>query len=561
MDHKNFFSEFNKSESHEILTKNPIAYFCAEFALTSNIPTYAGGLGVLAGDLLREANDQNFPIVAVGLYYHDGYETLHNVDTKGFIEAPHTHRPPQYFGLSPLTDKKGEILTVTIQLGERNVTVKAWNWQVGNVPVFLLDTDCSENSEEDKKITDHLYVTDRETRLKQEMILGICGSRILEKLNITPSLYHMNEGHSGFLIYEIIGKIMKLQNITFEQAVQQAGQKIVFTNHTLVSGGQEIFETDLVSLLLSDYSTKLNIPVSHFLSLGKIQDATTFSMTHLCLNVAKISNAVSKIHAKSAKDLWPNHPLIPITNGIHIPTWNAVNEQNFWNAHSENKRILLERIRISKNLKWQETDLIIGWARRLVDYKRPKAILENIEEIKKICGDPNRPVRIIFSGTLHPSDAEGANVLDELLNIIDHDLSGSAVFFAEYNLDLAKLLIPGCDIWLNTPVVGFEACGTSGMKAALNGVLPLSTKDGWVAEVDLLEKGWSIDSDHINESVLATLKENIIPMFFERDENGVSHNWAANMKNSRELILNDFSATRMLAEYIEKLYLPLISTH
>lgn len=555
-----FFNTFNTSPTFEKLKTNPIAYFCAEFALTSEIPTYAGGLGVLAGDYLREANDRDFPVVAVGLYYNDGYETFHKVDEKGYIEAPHVHKPPESFGMVPVVDKDGNQITVNVPMQDGEITARVWGWQVGKIKVYLLDTDVTSNSPTDRKITDHLYVKDRETRLKQEIILGIGGARLLEKLGITPSIYHMNEGHSSLLALEIIKKIMVDEKLSFEEARKKAQEKIVFSNHTLVAGGQEVFSSELLSLLLSQYASELGIPITELLNLGKVEEANSFSLTMFSLRTAKLTNAVSKLHAEKAKEIWPDFPLIPITNGIHIPSWNAiVDETKFWEAHIENKRILLQKIKPLGATSWNENDLILGWARRLVSYKRPMAILEDIAAIKEILSSTQKPVRIIFSGTLHPSDYEAAEMLGDFHNIIEKELADLALFIPEYSLDTAKSLTSACDVWINTPIVGFEACGTSGMKAALNGGLPLTTRDGWIAEIELLDIGWALDDGQVNKSFIDTLKNKIIPLYFERDETNAPRTWLRNMKYARELIKNDFSATRMLKDYIEKLYIPLLT--
>lgn len=556
---KAWFEEFKQTDIRAKLKQNPIAYFCAEYALINDLKLYAGGLGVLAADLLREASHREFPLVAIGLYYNDGYETLHDIDQKGYIKAPHVHKPPESFGLEPVLSKDGKLITIVLPIEGRQVTVKAWRWQVGIIPVFLLDTDCEENSEEDRKITDHLYVTDRETRLKQEIILGIGGARMLKKFEVTPSLYHMNDGHPSLLVYEVIKQKMEEAKASFEESSKLAREKIVFTNHTLVAGGQEIFNNELVSLLLSDYAAELGIPMQDFLSLGKVQDANSFSLTTLSLRAAGNINAVSRSHSKAAKNIWPDYSLIPITNGIYIPFWDSVVDSTLWESHVENKRILLEKIKLQKGKEWRENELIIGWARRLVEYKRPMALLEDIETLNQLLNDKDRPFKIVFSGRLHPGDTETADKLVEFHKIIEEKLGGHAVFLFEYDLNLAKILVAGCDIWANTPIVGFEACGTSGMKAALNGCLTFSTRDGWVDEVELLDKGWALDDNNINESILGTLKNNVLPLFYDRDEKGIPQKWVQNMKNSRELIINEFSTARMLREYIEKLYLPLLT--
>lgn len=560
-DNLQWFEQFYKSENIQTLLKNPIAYFCAEYALSSNIPIYAGGLGVLAGDLLREASDRHFPIVAVGLYYNDGYQTLHRVDSKGYIEAPHTHSLPQNYGLTEVLDQNQKPIFVTVPIQDRDVYAKAWLWRAGNVTVYLLDTNVDENSALDRKITDHLYVIDKETRLKQEMILGIGGARLLEILNIKPSIYHMNEGHSALLALELIRSEMLANKSSLEEAQKVARGKIVFTNHTLVISGNEVFSQELVSLNLSRYADTLGIPMAELLNLGKIEDSNEFSLTTFALNLAGQINAVSQLHAKKAKELWPSKSLIPVTNGIHIPTWNLFTEENsFWTQHLENKNTLLTKINLEKEKVWAQTDLIIGWARRIVSYKRPLAALFDLVRLKQLILTSKVPVRFVFAGTLHPSDTEAVATFNEFRKIIDEDLQENAVFLPEYNMDAAKVLVAGCDVWLNTPIVGFEACGTSGMKAALNGVLPCSTKDGWMDEIDFYEVGWPLDDDTVTDSFLDTLEHKIIPLFSEKDGNGTPIAWEKNMRNARNLIRNRYSTTRMLREYIEKLYLPLLTS-
>ncbi len=557
-DNLNWFQQFNNSETFNKLKENPVAYFCAEYALTSSLPTYAGGLGILAGDFLKEAADRNFPLVAVGLYYHDGYQTLHNVDEKGYIDAPHVHTPPQDHGLMPVTDASEKEIIIDIPIHDRYVKAKAWLWHVGKIPVYLLDTNLPDNSEADRKITDHLYVIDRETRLKQGAVLGIGGPRLLSALSITPSIFHMNEGFSNFLCFEAAHHEMKNNNVSFEKGMEMARQKIVFTNHTLVTGADDTYNDELIALVLAKYATELGVPVNLLINAGKIPDSNSFSTTLLALRSAGKSNAVSKIHGKKAEELWPENPMIPVTNGIHISSWDAVDgASDVWKSHLENKKELLRKINLETNLTWDENALLIGWARRLVNYKRPFALFENLERLKSILENQDKPVRVVVSGTLHPSDIAAGNFFEEFRNNIGVKLKDLVVFLPGYNVELSKLMTAGTDIWLNTPIVGFEACGTSGMKAAVNGNLPVSTRDGWMDEINFLNVGWELADESINASILDTLEQKIIPLYFDRQEN-VPNGWVANMKNARELVKNQFSTTRMLKEYIEKLYLPLL---
>ncbi len=554
-----WFDEFKKSQSKKYLEQNPIAYFCAEYALTTALPIYAGGLGVLAGDFLREINDRDIPLVAIGIYYNDGYQTLHNVDKKGYIDAPHVHTPPEDFGLEELVDEDQNLITIDVPIHDRIIKAKAWIWHVGKVKIYLLDTGVKENSENDKKITDHLYVSDRETRLKQKMLIGIGGVRLLEKLGITPSIYHMNEGFSALLCFELASMEMKKNNIGFEEAKEAIKSKIVFTNHTLVTGGEDTYNNQLVALVLSKYATELGVPVNILLEAGKVPDSNTFSTTLLALRIAGKSNAVSKLHGVKAEVLWPENPMIPITNGIHVSSWDVIDgASSIWLAHLENKRELLKKINFESRISWDENALLIGWARRLVNYKRPLAAFENLKRLKQILENQDRPVRIVVSGTLHPSDIAAANFFDEFRNKIEVELKDLVVFIPGYDTGLSKILVGGCDVWLNTPIVGFEACGTSGMKAALNGNLPLSTRDGWMDEINFFGIGWDLDDNHINKSILDTLEQKIVPLYYDRPKDNIPQGWIENMTHARELILKDFSTTRMLKDYIEQLYQPLL---
>lgn len=558
---KAFFEEFKKTPVYSKLKQNPIAYFCAEYALTSEIPIYAGGLGVLAADYLKEAKEQQIPLVAIGIYYNDGYQTLHRLDPKGFILAPHVHTSPEEFGLSQLLDQNNSPVVIEVPIQDRNVKVSAWKWNFGTIPVYLLTTDVEGNSENDRKITDHLYVLDKETRFAQNVILGIGGSRLLERLGISPSIYHMNEGFSSLLCYEVARSEMEKRKVGFEEAKKIAAQKIVFTNHTLFTQGQDVYGSDLVSLTLSKYMEALGVSPNEILAVGAAQDSTSFSTSLLALRAAGKTNAVSHLHSKKALEIWPNNPMTPITNGVHVASWNTVaSEDNIWLSHLESKRALLAKIRFSAGDDWDENSLIIGWARRFVSYKRPNALFENVERLKGILNNKQHPVKIVLSGTLHPSDADAWEFFDNLRKSIESEFAPHVVFIPGYNISLAKLLVAGSDVWLNTPIVGFEACGTSGMKAALNGVLPVSTRDGWMDEIDFYGIGWQLEDDKINESVLNVIEQNVIPLFFDRDQNNVPQKWIENMKNARNLILERYSATRMAREYIEQLYTPLLSS-
>jgi len=553
-----WFETFAKGLQHQRLAERPVAYFCAEYALEPDMRTYAGGLGVLAGDVVREAGDRGVPMVAVGIFYREGYlcETPPGQDGKSPDICLQVH--PEDYALEAVKDAAGERLVVRVPIQDRDVHIQVWKWAKAPVPVYLLDTDLEANAPGDRGITHRLYVGDKETRLKQEIILGIGGLRVLEALDIHPSLYHLNEGHSAMLALELVRHEMQERRLGFDEAKQFARRRAVLTNHTLVPAGQELFSNDLVSVMLAKYAEELQVPVSDLVRLGLVQESSVFSMTMLAFRMTGIINSVSRLHARKAKELWTDHPMAPVTNGVHLPTWDRLREDGdapaVWEAHRARKRELLDAVRARAGRTWDEGHLLLGWARRLVSYKRPLAILEDAKRFAAIARNAERPVRIVFSGYPHPSDEEGAKMLRRLRELVDGELKDVAAYLPEYGMDEAMELVAGCDVWLNTPVVGFEACGTSGMKAALNGVLPFTTRDGWIDEVDLLGIGWFIDSNRVTDDALDLLEKQVAPLYYARNAAGIPEGWIENMKNARALVRDRFSATRMLREYLETLY-------
>jgi len=553
-----WFRQFSKTADFEFLKGRPIAYFCAEFALSDTIPIFAGGLGVLAGDTVREAADRNIPFAAVGLYYHEGY-VCQGINERGEIIECSTFSKPQDVGLIPVVDADKNRIIVELPIADRKVLVQAWKWQKGSVSVYLLDTKVPENNPGDQKITNRLYDIDQETRLKQEMILGVGGVRLLEKLGIHASIYHMNEGHSAMLALDLIRHEMKERKIGFTKAKNHVGQHIVFTSHTLVSAGHELFSKDLVSALLASYANELTVPIKDIIELGLVRQSSIFSMTILSLRLASRVNAVSRLHQRKAKEIWTDYPMDQVTNGIHIPTWDCLSSRDtMWKDHLENKRKLLSEIKKISGVAFGENELLLGWARRMVAYKRPLALFEDLARFKSIATKSGRPVRVVIAGKAPPGDTIGEELIRRLQKIVRGEVSGIVVSLPYYGTEMAKLLVSGCDVWLNTPVVGFEACGTSGMKAALNGVLPATTKDGWVDEVELFGIGWVLDSDNIHKNLLDILEFHIIPMYYSRNEQGIPQQWLWHMRKGRELIRNQFSTTRMLRNYFETMYMKVL---
>lgn len=546
-----WYNRFKLSDTYKKLEAHPVAYFCMEYALPKNLPIYAGGLGVLAGDYVIEAYQQNFPMVAIGLFYSRKCHIHTHEDT-------YVTNDPIHLGLKPVVDKFGNRIKVYVPIQGRRIAIQAWLYDEGTVPIYLLDTNLVDNNEEDFKITDTLYITDHDLRIKQEMVLGIGGARLLEALSIQPSVFHMNEGHSALLSYEISKNIMHKEGIDFESAFLKAKNGIAFTNHTLVVGGHDIFEKEFVGNLLASYAEEIDIPLDSLLNKGIKPEENEFGTTELALNSASKVNAVSNLHAEMAKKTWPDFEMKPITNGINILRWEKVKTtEKLLSEHLENKKRLLDRVRRETGYKWHENDLLAGWARRITSYKRPIAFLDDLEQVKKIILNKERPVRLIFAGYPHYHDQEGHWLLNQIRQLANSDLKGHMIFLEGYSTELSQLMLSGCDVWLNTPVVGLEACGTSGMKAALNGTLPCSTVDGWIPEVDINKIGFSLDSESISSNFRETLSEYLVPIFYSKFylENEEWHN---KMLASRQTIINNFGTDRMLKDYIEQIYEPIL---
>lgn len=556
-----WFKQFATSNEFKFLKDHPIVYFCAEYAINDVIPTYAGGLGILAGDIIREAASQDIPLIAVGLYYHEGY-LYHDLDKEGVVIKTQPLIDPSDVELTPVVDRQNNRIVVAIPIQDSLVSIQAWSLEIGSVKIYLLDTRIQENAEGDRRITDRLYVASKEVRFKQELVLGLGGLRLLQALKIEPIGYHLNDGHSALLALEIAKYEMKKHQHTLQEELDNTRRHIFFTNHTLVAAGNDTYNADLASVLLSGFAKELEVPVNDIVRLGLVADSSIFSMTLLALRMASKVNAVSKIHAEKAKEIWSDHPMIPITNGIHIKTWDKLSgNENIWEKHQENKRALLKYIHDATGVTWGEDALLLGWARRIVGYKRPLALFEKLQEFKKIADSSDRPIHVVLSGLSHENDLEGEVILKQIRKIVTEDLKGSVVYLPGYRMLIAQLMVAGCDVWLNTPIVGFEACGTSGMKAALNGVLPCSTADGWVAEAELFKLGWLLQNENLGEDIISILTREIVPLYYNRDVNRVPQEWLKMMENARDMALNQFNATLMFKKYIEEFYLPVIRTH
>lgn len=555
---ENFYQWREQSKVNPLyqkLAEHPVAYFCMEYATPKNLPIYAGGLGVLAGDYVIEAYQQNFPMVAMGIFYNQ----------KCYVGSSGDYcvkNDPVQLGLSPVVDKLGKRIKLSIPINNKEVYFCAWLYNSGTIPIYLMDSNVEENNQDDREITNLLYVADPEIRIKQELILGIGGAMLLRELGIRPSIYHMNEGHSAFLVYELTKQIMHDKNLKYNNAFKQAAKQIAFTNHTLVVGGHDVFSVQTVKDLLKKYATGAGLPLEEMLLPGvDKKNKKVFSTTFLALNSATMVNAVSKLHSDEAKKHWPDYKTLNVTNGISVSRWDKISDsEDIVKSHLKSKKILLDFIKKETGVKWRPNDLVIAWARRIVSYKRPTSPFEDLQAIKKLLNNRREPVRLLYSGQPHYDDNEGHFLANELRKLASDELRGKMVFLEKYSTQISSMMISGADVWLNTPIVGLEACGTSGMKAALNGVLQCSTNDGWLPEVDLEKIGFMLDDKYVSLSLVDTIANHIVPLYYRHlGDRGVNSIWRSKMEWSRETILHHFGSDRMLRDYIEKIYRPLLA--
>ena len=599
-----------------------IAYFSAEYGLTECIPIYSGGLGVLSGDHLKSSSDLDIPLVGVALLYQHGYfRQVLNAD--GWQQE---RNPPSDFytlPIRPALDAGGDEIHVHIHMPDGPVQIKIWLLNVGRVRLVLLDTNISENvRSEDRAITDLLYGGDADTRIRQEIVLGIGGLRALAALGLDPSVFHMNEGHSAFLALERIRVLMQQNKLSFEEALEAARSNNVFTTHTPVPAGIDLFEPGLVYHYFERYCADSGITFDQLMALGRKDRnnrAERLSMAILALNTAAYRNGVSRLHGEVSQsmwqELWPELPtrevpITSVTNGVHLPSWlngdlaelfdqylppgwrdwnpdqscweqvKDIPDEELAEAHRRRKRRLISFIRdrqvasaarrkaAAMEVKYASevldpNALTIGFARRFATYKRATLLFRDIARLKKILLDQERPVQIVIAGKAHPKDVPGKAFIREIAQYSrDPELWKHVVFLEDYDMKVARELIQGVDVWLNTPRRGEEACGTSGMKAAMNGVLNLSILDGWFDEVYEISGGWAIgdrepyseDQDGMHASMIYYLLENeIVPMFYERRQ-GTSSEWIRRSKQSILALSPRYDARRMVHDYDRYLY-------
>jgi starch phosphorylase len=606
-----------------------IAYFSAEYGLTECLPVYSGGLGVLSGDHLKSSSNQDYPLIGLGLLYQQGYfRQVLNPD--GWQQERYPVNDFYNLPLATVPDADGHDLKVTVKLPTGNVFIRVWKLEVGRIALYLLDTNIPDNVlPQDRDITDSLYGGDIDTRIRQEIVMGVGGMRVLEALGLKPTVYHMNEGHSAFLALEQVRLFMRDQKLNFEEALEAARASNVFTTHTPVPAGIDLFEPGLMYHYFSEYCGEIGIDFQHLMALGRrnaFDRDERFSMAVLALKTSAYRNTVSRLHRQISQemfhDLWPQLPVweVPITsvtNGVHLPSWlNAdfaalydqylqpdwrerFNDTSIWEqvkdipdeelleGHRRRKRRLVNFVRARQTasaLRRQASAaevrrasevldpnaFTIGFARRFATYKRATLLFRDVERLKRILLNKETPVQIVIAGKAHPKDQPGKSYIRDLVQLSrDPELWRRVVFLEDYDMKVAREMVQGVDLWLNTPRRGEEACGTSGMKAAINGVLNFSILDGWFDEACERSGGWAIgerepyseDQDALHASAIYSLLENeIVPMFYEHREH-TPREWVRRMKQSLVHISPTFDCRRMVREYMTELYEPAHSQH
>jgi starch phosphorylase len=599
--------------------KGPVAYFSFEFGLHESIPIYSGGLGVLAGDHVKGASDLGVPMVFVGYLYPQGYfRQIINQD--GWQEAIYNKLDFDDAPVTAALTPDGREVIVEVLLPGRKVYAKVYRFLVGRVQLLMLDTDIHPNAPADRELSARLYGGDPDMRVAQETVLGIGGVRALREMGISPAVFHMNEGHAAFLVLELVRERVAA-GASFDQALQEVATHTVFTTHTPVAAGNDAFAFDLMDKYFSEYWPQLGIDRETFLNVAREGQpwGPAFSMTALAIKGSNYRNGVSKLHGRVSRNmwhwLWPDKPVdeVPIshvTNGVHTGTWLAPELHDFytrfmgegwydrlddpqiwqplygapdeelWRIHSQLKRDMVDFVRV-RQARWHERiglpapaytldseALTLGFARRFATYKRATLIFSNVDYLASLMSSPGRPVQIVFAGKAHPKDDPGKKFIQQVHWAARHaGFEGKIVFLEEYDMNVARYLVRGVDVWLNTPRRPYEASGTSGMKASLNGAPNCSVLDGWWAEGYNGKNGWAIGEgqEFANpdeqdwrdvESLYSLLQNSIIPLFYDRDAAGMPQGWVATMKEAIVSLAPFFSMHRQVKEYTERFYVP-----
>ena len=592
-----------------ITSEHPVAYFCAEFGVHNSLPLYSGGLGILAGDHLKSASDLRLPLVAVGLLYRYGYfrQRLRN---DGWQEEHYGETHPNDLPLTLVKDVDDKPLRIEVLIRDRNVLAQVWRAAVGRVTLYLLDTNIPENVETDRWVTGHLYGGDRETRIVQEMLLGIGGVRLLRKLGVTPHVFHLNEGHSAFLTLELAREVIQSERRSWSEAVDIVRRQCVFTTHTPVAAGNDEFDATLVTRVFGvSYPRELGLTEEEFLALGRVEpDNKTerYGLTPLAIRMCRSTNGVSRKHGEVSRALWqklypgktvPDVPITHVTNGVHVPTWISpllrwifekymgqdwdaklldqsawhdavarITDEDLWFVHSQLKERLVAFVQTRvPQTTFDPSALTIGFARRVAGYKRWALLLTDRERLLRLMGNEERPVQFIFAGKAHPQDEGSKKVLQQLAQWkYDSAVSRCAVFLEDYDQEIARQLVQSVDVWLNVPRRPQEASGTSGQKVAMNGGLNFSILDGWWLEGYDGTNGFAIgngtDAGEVEridaadaESLYRVLEQDVVPLYYNRDQ-GLPRQWIAMMRRAILTLAPQFNSNRMVEEYARKIY-------
>jgi starch phosphorylase len=605
--------------------KDLVAYFCAEFGLHESLPIYSGGLGILAGDHCKAASDMGIPFVAVGLLYRQGYFSQ-TIDNHGNQAAHYATTDFNDLPIETAKDQNGEEIHVTVRANGRDITIRVWCAKVGRIRLYLLDTDVAVNHQDDRSITHRLYGGDKMTRIQQEIILGIGGVRALMALGHQPTVWHINEGHSAFQIVERCRHLV-LQGMDFHHALEQVAAGTVFTTHTPVSAGHDIFERSMIEHYLSHFIAEMNIGFDHFMALGdSMGNEGSFNMTALALRGSRFHNGVSRIHGGIASEMesyiWPqvppaDNPIRYVTNGVHVPTflarewvnlfdvrfpqwrnelnnpdyWKVVDEipdHRYWSLRQSLKTEMLEGVKrryfaqlkrngcsdaqIKRHMRYinnTDTDTLIrGFARRFATYKRAALLFSDPERLAQLINNPEQPAILIFAGKAHPKDEPGQHLIRVIHEYSRRpEFEGRILLLEGYDMSLARKLVTGVDVWLNTPQYPLEASGTSGEKAGINGAINLSILDGWWQEGYRGDNGWGINphgpefdeafrNQEESKDLLDIMEKEVIPLYYDRNGRGYSEGWVKMSKASMRTTIPHFNAQRMLRDYIQGLYAP-----
>jgi starch phosphorylase len=609
-----------------VLRPRPVAYFSAEFGLHESLPIYSGGLGVLAGDHIKSASDLDIPLIGIGLFYGQGY-FLQRLDDTGWQLEDYLQTDVNQLPMQPAIGENGEPIVIEIQTRGGSIRAKVWRVKVGRCDLLLLDSNVPGNAPEDLELTSRLYGGDGRTRIRQELLLGVGGFRALKAMGITPGVLHLNEGHSGFAVFEAIRTRMLEEGMDFDHAARRVPREVIFTTHTPVPAGHDRFSPQLIEEHLGPLREQLGLSHDTLMSFGRVYPTDPqepFCMTVLGLKLSRRANAVSSLHGEVSRAMWTNLylgkpedavPIGHITNGVHVPSWLApqmcrlydrhlgvgwqsnsgaastweaienVDDGELWETHLSLKSNLLEFVRRRAVEQAERRDepretlqhlsklftpdaLTIGFARRFATYKRANLLLADIQRLASMVNDPKRPVQFVFAGKAHPLDEPGKQVLQQIAQMMrDGEFADKFVFIEDYDINVGRHLVQGVDVWLNNPRRPLEASGTSGQKVVLNGGLNLSVLDGWWAEAYDGLNGFAIGTGRTHsdmdvhdsrdgEDLYRVLHEELIPLYYQRDQDGLPRGWIKRMKRTIRTLGWRFNADRMVMDYTRHCYVP-----